>query len=113
MKDILASVRKIKGKKNCRNAWLSVSCFLCLRWVPTNCLQVERNRRRNTVKEQILLFSVVLGEKKKMQPGLDSHENFIALLNSAVSSTYSLLLNISGILRKVFNCTIVYLPLAF
>lgn len=25
MKDILASLRKIKGKKNCRNAWLSVS----------------------------------------------------------------------------------------
>lgn len=68
MKDILASVREIKEKKNCRNAWLSVSCFLSLHWVPTNCLQVERNRLRNTVKEQILLFSVVVG-KKKMQPG--------------------------------------------
>lgn len=72
----------------------------------------EKQMKKYSQRTNTSIFSSFRG-KKKMQPGLDSHENFIALLNSAVSSTCSLLLNISGILRKVFNCTIVYLPLAF
>lgn len=62
MKEILAGLRKIKGKKEYRNAWQSVA-FLPQIQVPTNCPQVERSSQKCSQGTNMCIFSCCEGEK--------------------------------------------------
>lgn len=62
MKEILAGIRKIKGKKEYRNAWQSVA-FLPQIQVPTNCPQVERSSQKCSQGTNMCIFSCCEGEK--------------------------------------------------
>lgn len=62
MKEILAGLRKIKGKKEYRNAWQSIA-FLPQIQVPTNCPQVERSSQKCSQGTNMCIFSCCEGEK--------------------------------------------------